>query len=417
MKKLNILQLGTMDNKGGAAKVSWNLKNELEKQGHIVSMIVGYKKSSDSSVFEIFNTPFNRFVSSIIKKNFYQRVSFHLAYLLSNDIYIPLAKRVCSMLPYKNADIIHAHNLHTNFFNLNELPNLSHQKPFVWTLHDMWAITGHNTHAFSCEHWRHGGCDCILPDSIPRHRKNNSQRLWEKKKKMYDNSRLNIVVPSQWLFDNIKKSILKNQPITLIYNGVDTNIFSPKNKTIMRKKFGLPLNKKIIIFSSKGGKKNIWKGWKYIEYILEKTKGSKDLFFLCVGSRDTNDHRANIGYIDYINNPSELSGYYSASDILLYPSIADNCPLTVLEAMACGLPVLTFNTGGIPEIVENKLHGYVAQYKNEIDLLDGFKYLTTLSLADYEQASRNCRKNILEKFNLDLMTQKYLQLYYSLLKK
>jgi len=414
-KKLKILEIGTTDTKGGAAMVSWELKAGLEKLGHEAYMAVGFKRSDDPKIFDVFNTPLNRFISKIIHKNFYQRLSYHIAYHRSNDISIPLAKKIFHHKILKDIDIIHAHNLHSNFFNLNELPMLSHQKPFIWTLHDMWAITGHSAHAFDCDHWQTGGCQCKLPDTIPPHKKNNSQKLWELKKEIYYKSKLHIVVPSKWLYEKAQLSILKNHVAHLIYNGVDTNIFKPQEKNIARKKLGLPLDKKIILFASKGGSKNIWKGWNFVEDIIDKEKNNPHILFLCLGGYDTDMRLKNVAPIDYIKDRNKLASYYSASDMLLYPSIADNCPLTVLEAMACGLPVLAFATGGIPELIMHKKTGYVAEYKNKKDLRAGFEYLITVSLDKFNSMSEECRKRVVRHFSLPNMTQQYLNLYQKIL--
>lgn len=412
---MKILEIGTMDNKGGAARVSWELKIELEQQGHDVKMIVGYKKTQDKNVREIFDSPINNFISKIIKRNFSARLHNKLAYWISNDISFLPGKKIVKTKEFLEADIVHAHNLHDNFFSIKNLPAMSQIKPFIWTLHDMWPITGHNSHAFDCVHWQNGGCNCVLPDSIPPHRKNNSQKLWEMKKKIYGRSKLRIVVPSRWLGEKIKKSILKNHNLYLIYNGVDTDIFKPRDKKTIRQKLGLPYDKTIVLFASKGGSKNIWKGWEFAEIIIEKEKNNPKYLFVCLGGFEGDLPSKNIHPVSYITDKNLLADYYSASDMLLYPSIADNCPLTVIEAMSSGLPILTFQTGGIPELVEHKKTGYVAEYKNTEDLMKGFYYISSLDEKNKNIISRECRKQAEKKFSLKQMTQNYLRLYRSLI--
>lgn len=414
-KKLRILEIGTMDIKGGAAQVSWLLKQKLEKQGHNVSMVVGYKKSQDKNVYEVFNTPLNIFVSKIIKRNFYERLTYHISYRLANDIYIPLAKKVRQLPIYSSSDIVHAHNLHSNFFNLSELIQISREKPFVWTLHDMWAFTGHNSYSFDCEHWQSGGCSCNMPDSIPPHKWNNTRYLWQKKKEIYEKSRLNLAVPSMWLYKLVQESMLKNQPLTLIYNGIDTDVYYPRNKLVVREKLGLPQDKKIIIFSSKAGKKFARKGWEYTKKIIERYKTDDSMLFLCVGGTAEENAQKNIRSISYISDPNALAEYYAASDLLIFTSTAENCPLTVLEAMASGLPVLAFATGGIPELTEHKINGYIAEYCNQEDLLAGFQWLINLSPNDYQKISSDCRQKAMEKFSAKQMAKNYLNLYNKLL--
>lgn len=415
--KLKILELGTTDTKGGAAAVSWALKKSLEVAGHEVNMIVGYKRSHDSSVREIWDAPINNFISKIIKRNFRARLHHHLAYWLLSDIALLPGKRILNFPEFKDADIIHAHNLHTLFFNLSALPALSQLKPFIWTLHDMWPIIGQGAHAFECEHWTTGGCDCDLPSSLPPFRLNNSRYLWNLKKSIYQRSRLHLVAPSQWLMSKVKQSILKDRPITVIYNGIDTNLFKPGNKDELRQKYGLPKDKKIILFSSKGGSKNIWKGWQYAEKVIAKYQTRDDIIFLCMGGydREMENDTYKISYIPYTSDPAIMAEYYALSDILLYPSLADNCPLTVLEAMACGLPVLAFNTGGIPELVRHKQQGYIADYKNSSDLDNGLEWLLGLTPSQLADMYSSSRARAEEKFSLEKMVDNYLKLYFKVI--
>lgn len=416
MKKLNILEIGTNDIKGGAAQVSWLLKKEMEKQGHSVTMAVGDKKSLDPMVKNVFDSSVNNFVSKLIGRNFYQRLTYHISYWMADDTFIPLAKRVSKTPEFINADIINAHNLHSNFFNLKELTTISSSKPFVWTLHDMWALTGHNSYSFECEHWIKGGCSCVLPDSIPAHRWNNSTYLWNKKKNIYDCSKIQLVVPSRWLYDLVKISILKNFPIHLIYNGIDSETYTPSDKSLSRLKLGLPEDKIIILFASKAGKKYTRKGWEYAQQLINHTAHNENVMFICLGGSEDESISPRLKFLPFTNDQSIISLYYSASDILVFPSLAENCPLTILEAMACGLPVLAFNIGGIPELVQHRQTGYVAESKNTVDFIIGFNWLLNLSDENRKKMSGACRKIILEKFTSRQMADNYLRLYNSLLK-
>src|SRR3990167_8363170 len=130
-----------------------------------------------------------------------------------------------------------------------------------------------------------------------------------------------------------------------------------------------------------------WKGWPFIVEIAEQFKDSKDIIFINIG-RIAGDGSNLLG-IPPVSEEEILAKYYSAAYILLYPSIADNCPLVVLEAMACGLPVVSFNTGGIPELVEHKTNGYIAEYKNQKDLEAGIKYLLNLSSQEIEKMGKD----------------------------
>ena len=417
-KKLSVLQLGTTDTKGGAATVSWSLKKGLEARGHKVNIIVGYKRSHAPSVREIWDTPANNLISKIIKRNFRARLHHHLSYWLSNDIALLPGRRIMKLPEFKNADLIHAHNLHSLFFNLKALPSLTQRKPFIWTLHDMWPLLGQGAHAFSCTHWMTGGCDCKLPDSLPPLQRNNSRHLWKLRKRIYEQSRFTLVVPSLWLQSQVEKSLLKNKPLHVIYNGIDTNRYKPGNKDELRKKYGLPLNKEIILFSSKGGAKNVWKGWEYAEKLIHAYAQREDILFVCRGGCDRMaPQNLDVTYVPFSSDSRTIADYYALSDLLLYPSLADNCPLTVLEALSSGLPALSFHTGGIPELVVHKKHGYIAAYKDLPDLINGFEWLINLPREKQGELSRSCRVRALEKFSLDQMTDNYLSLYYRIIEE
>ncbi|MFA4872381.1 MAG: glycosyltransferase [Patescibacteria group bacterium] len=430
-KKLRILELGTTDTKGGAAAVSWELKQSLEARGHAVNMIVGYKRSHAPSVREIWDTPFNNRISKIIKRNFRARFHHHLSFWLSNDIAFLPGKRILTYPEYTHADIVHAHNLHSLWFNLKTLPLIApynqpnsvaiqqcsrSNKPLVWTLHDMWPILGQGAHAFECTHWISGGCDCAHSDSLPPLRRNNSRHLWKLKKQIYDHAHFNVVVPSLWLKSQVEKSMLKDKPLHVIYNGVDTRLYKPGNKGELRKKYNLPQDKKIILFSSKGGAKNVWKGWEYAEQLIHAYAQRNDILFVCMGGYDrTVPQNLNITYVPFSSDSHTIADYYALSDLLLYPSLADNCPLTVLEALSSGLPALAFHTGGIPELVVHKEHGYIAAYKDLSDLTNGFEWLINLPRDQYAAIAAACRKRAVEKFSLDQMVNNYITLYYQIL--
>lgn len=411
MKKLSILEINTMDTRGGAAQIVWQLTEQLRARGHSVSLLVGHRLSHDPAVYSTYDGSFNRLISSIIKKNFRARLQHHLTYWLANDIAWLPGKNIFKLKAFQTADIVHAHNLHSLFFNLKVLPKLTATKPFVWTLQDMWSLTGGAAHAFDCPHWPQGGCDCVLPNSLPRMRWNNSRHLWRLKKKIYRDAQIHIVAPSQWLYYQVKQSMLKDKPMTLIYNGIDTTIFNPGDQRQARKLLNLPLEKKIILLNSKKGSGNVWKGWPYSKTLIDKYRNDNRVLFVSLGQYEgglTDSHAIDV---PFTNDRQQLRNYYLASDLLLHPSVADTCPLAVLEAMACGLPVLTFETGGIPELVKHHVHGYVAKYRDSQDLQQGLEYLLSLTPDERREMVDRCIKQVQQNFSLEKMVNGYLELF------
>ena len=396
---MNILQINTIDKKGGAAIVAYSIKKELEKKGHTTDMFVGRKYSSDPDIHILNDT--GSFSSKIRKK---------LAYWLANDIDFFSSDHILKTQEFKNADIVHCHNLHGNYFNLNTLRKISASKPVIWTLHDMWPMTAHCAHAFDEEIQQNGFFACPSLDIPPAIAWHNEKYLEKIKSKIYRNSKLYIVTPSKWLAGKVKESVLKNKPLSVIYNGIDNSVYKPYDKRESRRELGLPQDRKIILIVAKGAKANPWKGGNYAQWAIEALKGDSRAFFVDLGG-NTNSAGNSLKTVSFTANNEVLAKYYSAADVLLYPSLADNCPLVVLEAMACGLPVVTFNTGGIPELVEHKINGYIAGYKNSEELKNGLNYIMDLPSEETEKMKQYSTDKISAGFTVEKMTSQYLDLY------
>jgi glycosyltransferase involved in cell wall biosynthesis len=392
---MKILQIGTIDNSGGAASVSWSIKKELEKQGFKMTMFVRDKNSTDKDVRVI---P--------------QKIHKYIHYLLSNDLDLSYTDWILETKEFKNADIIHLHNLHGWFFNLKTLEKISKLKPIIWTLHDMWAITPHCAYSFE-EKSSNGFYNCPSLKSYPRITWHNEKYLTWKKKQIYKNSKINLVVPSIWLKNKVKNSILNDKKIDLIYNGIDENIFNKHKKNTIRQELKIPTNKKVILFLSDGGKNNLIKGWEFAEIVMKSFETNKNVIFICLGGNESGRDIKynNLLYVSRINEKETLSKYMSASDILLFPSLADNCPLIILEAMACELPIVTFDTGGIPELVQHLENGYISKYEDTEDLIRGVNYILNLDEQKIIQMGKKSREKILEKFTLKKMVDQYENLY------
>ena len=400
---MNILQINTLDNKGGAAKVAYSLKNEYEKRGIKTSMFVARKYTNDPNVFYV-KKPF-RLGDRIRKK---------ASYLLANDLDLFKSDQILKTKEFKEADIIHCHNLHSNYFNLGTLEKMSHLKPVVWTFHDMWPITAHCAHAFEGKIKESGFFTCPSLDIYPPIAWHNEKYLEKIKAQIYKNSNFHIVTPSQWLADKTAQSILKDKPISVIYNGIDTSVFRPHDKQECRQSLSLPLDKQIILVVAKGGQLNPWKGGDLAQDIIKEFGDDPRAFFVDLGG-DASQDNPNTKSVDYIADQDILAKYYSAADILLYPSIADNCPLVVLEAQACGLPVVTFRTGGIPEIIEHQKTGFIADYKDMGDLITGIRFILDMPPHKQNNMRQSAISRIRENFSLDQMVNQYLNLYQNII--
>jgi putative sugar O-methyltransferase len=389
---MNILHINTIDNKGGAAKIAWNLRKDLESRGHISTMYVGIKYSNDPDVHVIS----------------WRLLQHKLMHLTGSDLHFTNSDEIIKTDVYKNADVIHCHNLHSGFFDLSTMEKMGKEKPIVWTIHDLWPMTAGCTDT--------GRCAGEKPRRFLLFLWDRRKAILKEKKKIYNNTHLHVVAGSKWMQQHVKNSILKDNKQHLIYHGIDTRSFKPYDKEEARKRLGLPLDKKIVLFVAVGGSKNGTKGWSFVERTIVHYQESEDITFLCIGGTPT-EKLKNVIYVDYIEDKTLLARYYSASDVFLYPTLADSFGLVVAEAMACGVPVVTFDTDAIPELVEHKKNGYVTEHKDFSDLLAGLKWVLELNAEAIKKIREESAKKIAEHFSLNRMTDEYVELYESAMKE
>ncbi|MEO6536132.1 MAG: glycosyltransferase [Candidatus Paceibacterota bacterium] len=395
---MNVLIIGTTDVLGGAAKVSWELKEALEAQGNEVSMFVADKRSSDHRVH-------------VIPRPMWRK---YLGFLLGTESLIS-TDWILDTEEFKKADLVHCHNLHGRYFNLSTLQKMSLTKPVVWTLHDEWALTPHCAYTLEGTEMKNGLYVCPSIDTAPRILWDNSARLARARTKIYAAAKLHIVTPSKWLMDRTLKTILAKQDVRLIPNGIDTTGFVQKNKAEARRALNLPEDKKIILFLANDAKDNTWKGWVYTERLIQKYRDRDDVLFLCVGNLRDHEPEPNVRYVGHVSGAENLSQYYSAADALLFTSIAENFPLVILEAMSCGLPIVSFDVGGVAEAVTHHENGYVAGYKDEVGIAQGIEWVLTLSLVERERIASASSNKVRQEYDKAAMVERYFALYTELL--
>jgi glycosyltransferase involved in cell wall biosynthesis len=394
---MNILQIGTTDKKGGAAQVSWQIKKHLDSLGIANSMFVRDKYSDDKNVFRI--------------PNRFPRLSKILKFILSDDISYSNSDWILGTEEYRKADIVHCHNLHGYYFNLETFKKMCNEKKVVWTFHDMWPITSHCSYTFEIEKLKNGFFVCPSRKIHPPILFKNDEKLKQTKTEIYKKSDFHIVTPSEWLLNLTKESVLKDKNMTLIYNGVDKEIFFKKEKNWSRTFFNLPQDKKIALFLSVGGLKNPFKGGKYFKKVAKKMVNGENLIFLSVGGDHKNIFRKdNVIFIPKTQRKEDLATIYSACDFLINPTLADNCPLNVIESLSCGLPIISFKTGGVPELVTDGLNGFISKYKDEDSLLDCCAKMLDLSKEELEKMSNNAIETS-NKFDKNRMLEDYVDLY------
>lgn len=395
---MNVLIIGTTDILGGAAKVSWDIKSALETRGDTVSMFVADKRSTDPTV-------------TVISRSKWRKV---LGFLFATEDCIP-SDWILNTAEFKQADIIHCHNIHGRYFNLGTLEKMAAKKPVVWTLHDEWAITPHCAYTLEGTELKNGLYVCPSIDTPPRILWDNTRMLSRKRNALYKKITLHVITPSEWLLNRVKRTTLGTHDVRLIPNGINTSVFRQTDKMTARTTLGLPQNKKIVLFLATAGKANTWKGWKYTEEVIAAYRDKSDVLFLNVGNLIPETNQPNVEYRLHVNSAEELALYYSAADVLLFTSIAENFPLVILEAMSCGLPIVAFDVGGVKEVVAHKENGYVGTYRDSSDLLTGLDWVFALTDEKRTELSEQSSAKIHAHYDTTHMTDQYVDLYHSLL--
>lgn len=247
-------------------------------------------------------------------------------------------------------DVIHLHNLHNCYINLPLLFRFikKNKIPVVWTLHDCWAFTGQCPHftMVKCEKWKKGCGDCQSYHEYPGSLVDRTKIMWSLKKKWFTGvENLTIVTPSQWLADLVKQSYLSDYPVKVIYNGIDLSVFKP-TESDFRETHGLQ-NKRLVLGVAFG-----WgdrKGYGDCLKLAELLDETYQLILVGVTKEQMASLPKNILGIEQTSSQKELAAIYSASDVFINTTYEDNYPTVNLEARACGLPVISYKTGGSPE--------------------------------------------------------------------
>lgn len=255
-------------------------------------------------------------------------------------------------------DIIHLHNIHGFFINYRLLFKYikKHNVKVVWTLHDCWAFTGRCPHftVSRCNKWMNGCLGkCPYPQkSYPNSGAKSSARNWRLKKKSFSGVLdMTIVTPSKWLAELAEESFLSQYPIEVINNGIDLSIFRPTESNF-RDVNGISADKFVILGVAFG-----WGYRKGIDVFIELAQRlPQDQFqIVLVGTNDKIDKQlpGSIISVHQTSNQQELAKVYSAANIFVNPTREDNYPTVNMEAIACGIPVITFDTGGSPECIDD----------------------------------------------------------------
>ncbi len=321
----------------------------------------------------------------------------------------------------KEADIIHLHWINQGYISLKGLKKLFDTgKPVVWTQHDMWSFTGGCHYAGTCLEFLERCSFCAF---LKKPSKNDlSARQFVIKKQLYRNVLIHPVACSKWLRAlSAESSLFRNKDVSSIPNPIDTELFKPLDKTECRKELGLPTDKKLLLFGA-ANISDLRKGARYLfealNILIESFPVFKENVEIVVFGKISQDTMDSIPFtihrMNFISDISDIVKLYNASDIFVLPSLQDNLPNTVMESMACGTPVVGFRTGGVPEMIEHKHSGFLAEGRNALSLATGI--YETLFLLNIDEISRNARQKVLKEYSQDVVAKQYAELYEKMLK-
>lgn len=340
---MKIFQINTVCGIGSTGRIAVDISHVLEKAGH--ESCIAYGRGGAPKDVESYRIDS---AWEVYAHAFFSRLTDR------QGLYSTAAtKRLIQKIKEYNPDIIHLHNIHGYYLNYDVLFRFlsAYNKPVVWTLHDCWPFTGHCAYFdfVHCDKWKEGCYHCPQKSSYPascfldRSRKN-----YDLKKALFTKvEKLCIVTPSHWLAGLVKESFLGKYPVKVIHNGIDLHIFKPTSSNFRREN-GLE-GYKIIL-----GVASPWTPRKGLSDFIKLSKMMDDhtrIVLVGLSDRQIKKLPPHIIGIKRTNNPQELAGLYTTADVFFNPTYEDNYPTTNLESLACGTPVVTYNTGGSPESV------------------------------------------------------------------
>jgi len=420
---MKVTLINTSDAGGGAPAACTRLLNALQLQGVDARLLVQDKKTNNTAVTGIVRDAISKLKAGLTFLA--ERIPFILFHERDKTVRFAFSPAnagtsIINNPLVKDADILHLHWTNSGFLSIADLKELVEtSKPIIWTLHDMWTFTGGCHYSGTCERFKNECGNCpFLRDAGEN---DLSHQGWLRKAAMYAGAKnITFITCSNWLAAVAgKSSLIREFPVGAIPNPIDIQIFSPRDRAAERKKSGINTGAKIILF----GAANINDKRKGIRYLVEalqllkqSDQDTSDVEVVIFGKNKHFDVTAlpfPVHQLNIITNENELAGVYSMADVFVTTSLEDNLPNMVMEAMACGIPVVAFNTGGVPEMIDHLQNGYLADLASAQGIADGIAEI--LYVADATKLAANARQKVLDNYTNDKVAKQYMELYHSVL--
>ena len=413
---MRVLIVNTSERTGGAAVAANRLMEALNNNGVKAKMLVRDKETDTITVVGLGNGMMAQRHFLWERLTILRKLHFSKKHLFEVDI-ANTGFDITRLREFREADVIHLHWVNQGMLSLKGIRRIIETgKPVVWTMHDAWPATAICHYPQGCLAFRSECKNCHL---LPSHGSSTdlANKVWHRKLAMLEGANLSFVACSRWLQLQAKQSaLLTGQTITTIPNTIDTHVFKPTDKAEARQRLQLPDDKRLILFVSQ----RVTDRRKGMDYLIEAIE-------LMV--RDHPEMTANTGVVvlgghaeevegkiklpvfplGYVSEERRIVDVYNAADLFVLPSVEDNLPNTIMEAMACGVPCVGFKTGGIPEEIDHLKTGYVAEYQSASDLAKGMHWV--LDEADYHKLCTQSVRKVATTYSQNTVSLRYIEVY------
>lgn len=410
---MKVLVVNTYDISGGAARAAYRLHQALQSEGVESYMLVQSKKSDDHTIIGPETTIQKKlYLRRPILDSFPLRLYKNRTRTLFSPAWLPFSGMV-DRINASDADIVHLHWIAAGMIRIEDIAKI--KKPIVWSLHDMWAFTGGCHYDEECSKYKYECCSCPVLGS----KKVNdlSRSVFARKQQTFGKiNNLTIVGLSHWLVDCASQSSLfANTRVVNLPNPIDTTKFMPVNKVQARMTLNLPADKKLVLYGAMSATSDPRKGYIELVKALGTLQNSGDTELLVFGSsRPDNELQCGFEthYLGHVDDDS-LHLLYCAADVMVVPSLQENLSNAIMESLACGTPVVSFNIGGNRDLIDHKQNGYLAEPFIATDLAEGIRWV--INSPNYEALSKNAREKVLRCFESKVVAKRYIELYKSVL--
>ena len=417
---MKILLISTSDIQGGAARATYRLHQGLKNIEANSQMLVKVKYSDDNTIMG------SKAVSGIGQAINGLRLTLDQLPLKfyahgNKNTFSPhwLPDNTNSQVTHFAPDIINLHWISNGYVQIETIAKFN--QPIIWTLHDSWPFTGGCHIPFECRRYTSSCGSC--PQLHSHNNWDISRWVWQRKAKAWKKLNLTIVTPSYWLAECASSSSLfRNLRVEVIPHGLDTTVYSPREKSLARKIFHLPQDKQLLLFGAINSTTNSNKGFHLLQSALHNLSqfGWQDNLEIVVFGASQPEEPVDLGFkVHYLGKFSDciaLSLVYSAADVMIVPSIQESFGQTASESLACGTPVVAFDATGLKDIVDHQQNGYLAQpYKIE-DLARGIVWVLE-NEERHQKLSHRAREKAKQEFALEIQARRYLSLFNEILEK